>query len=223
MSSVISTGTSVTPRNDAKNIANVFVKASGRKSRPSCAVSEKTGTKLTVITSSAKNNARPTPLAPAMITWARSTLFGSRPCVSRKNSSPLCAFSIITIAESTMAPMAMAIPPNDMMLLVTCIHHIGMNDRIMAIGSVMIATTAEVNVPDILQVNRRAVLYFEDDVFDVLDLFDVAATANVVLGRCDLENFAANVGIAHLNRINDVAQRNVVSDERVWIEIDLVL
>src|SRR5438552_11484825 len=46
MSSVISTGTSVTPRNAAKNIANVFVKASGRKSRPSCAVSEKTVTKL---------------------------------------------------------------------------------------------------------------------------------------------------------------------------------
>ena len=68
MSSVISTGTSVTPRNAAKNIANVFVKASGRKSRPSCAVSEKTGTKLTVITSSAKKSARPTPLAPAMIT-----------------------------------------------------------------------------------------------------------------------------------------------------------
>src|SRR5205814_8019109 len=55
----------------------------------------------------------------------------------------LCAFSIMTIAESTMAPMAMAMPPNDMMLLVTCIHHIGMNERIMAMGSVMMATNAE--------------------------------------------------------------------------------
>src|SRR6266571_3777278 len=47
------------------------------------------------------------------------------------------------IAESTMAPMAMAMPPNDMMLEVTCIHHIGTNERMIAIGSVMIATKAE--------------------------------------------------------------------------------
>ena len=53
MRSVINTGTSVTPRKDAKNMANVFVNARGRKSLPSCAVSVKTGTKLTVMTSNA--------------------------------------------------------------------------------------------------------------------------------------------------------------------------
>ena len=42
-----------------------------------------------------------------------------------------------------MAPMAIAMPPNDMMLLVTCIHHIGKNERMIAMGSVMIATSAE--------------------------------------------------------------------------------
>jgi len=34
---------------------------------------------------------------------------------------------------------------------------------------------------------------------------------------------AADVGIAHLDRVDDIAQRNVVGHERVWIEIDLVL
>ena len=137
------TGTSVTPRNEAKNIENVFVNASGRNRRPSCAVSENTGMKLTVMTSRAKNSGRPTLFAPAMITLTRSNPDGSRPCSSRKCSSALCAFSIMMIAESTIAPMAMAIPPNDMMLEVTCIHHIGMNDRMIAMGSVMIATSDE--------------------------------------------------------------------------------
>ena len=47
------------------------------------------------------------------------------------------------MAESTIAPIAIAIPPSDMMLEVTFIHHIGMNDRIIAIGRVMIATRDE--------------------------------------------------------------------------------
>src|SRR5207249_3249071 len=82
---------------------------------------------------------------------------------------------------------------------------------------------AEMNVSNILQVNRRAVFHLKDDVLDVLDLFDVAATTNVILGRGDLKNFAANVGVAHLDRVDDIAKRDVVSDQRVWIEIDLVL
>ena len=143
MSRVISTGTSVTPRNEAKNIENVFVNASGLKSRPSCAVSENTGMKLTVMTSSAKKSERPTLFAAPTITSKRSRLFGSRPCSSRKCSSALCAFSIMMMAESTIAPMAMAMPPSDMMLHVRSIHHIGMNERMIAIGSVMIATSDE--------------------------------------------------------------------------------
>ena len=72
MSSTISTGTSVTPSSAAKNIAKVLVKASGLKSRPSCAVSEKTGMKLTVMTSSEKKSGRPTLFAAAMMTRVRS-------------------------------------------------------------------------------------------------------------------------------------------------------
>src|SRR5204863_5035812 len=83
--------------------------------------------------------------------------------------------------------------------------------------------TAEMDVSDILQVNRRAVFDFENDVLDVLNLFDVAASANVVLGRGDFEDLAAHIGVAHLDGVDDLAKRDVVSDQRVWIEIDLVL
>ena len=70
----ISTGTSVTPSSAAKNIENVLVNASGLNSRPSCASSENTGMKLTVMTSSAKKSGRPTPLTAAMITSERESV-----------------------------------------------------------------------------------------------------------------------------------------------------
>jgi hypothetical protein len=47
------------------------------------------------------------------------------------------------IAESTIAPMAIAMPLSDMMFEVRFIHHIGMNARMMATGNVMIATSEE--------------------------------------------------------------------------------
>src|SRR5262249_54100808 len=83
--------------------------------------------------------------------------------------------------------------------------------------------TAEMHHRDIFQINRRPVFDFEDNVLDVLDLFDVSAATDVILGRCNLGNLAAHIGIARLDRADDVAQRDVVSDERIWIEIDLVL
>src|SRR5438552_18422700 len=79
------------------------------------------------------------------------------------------------------------------------------------------------DVGNIFQINRRAVFDFENNVLDVLDLFDVAAATNVVLGRGDFEDLAAYVGIAHLDRVDHVAERDVVSNESVWVEIDLVL
>ena len=90
---VISTGTSVTPSSAAKNIAKVFVKASGLNSRPSCAVSENTGMKLTVMTSSEKKSGRPTLFAASDDDSTRSTLFGSRPCSSAGNAPAPCARS----------------------------------------------------------------------------------------------------------------------------------
>ena len=120
ISNVISTGASVIASNAAKNIENVLVKASGLKSRPSWAVSENTGRKLTVITSSEKKSGRPTVFAAPTMTSNRSLVSGSRPCSSRNCSSALCAFSTMMMAASIIAPMAIAIPPKDMMLLVRC-------------------------------------------------------------------------------------------------------
>src|SRR5438094_7653187 len=76
---------------------------------------------------------------------------------------------------------------------------------------------------DVLQINRRAALDFEDNVFNVLDLFDVAAAADEILRRRDLKDAATDIGVAHLDRTDDVTQRNVVGDQRVWVEIDLIL
>ena len=57
-------------------------------------------------------------------------------------SSRLCAFSTITIAASTMAPMAIAIPPSDMMFEVTFRYAIGMKDSRTATGRIRITTKA---------------------------------------------------------------------------------
>src|SRR5262245_49922802 len=46
------------------------------------------------------------------------------------------------MAASTMAPIATAIPPRDMMLAVTRSRSMGMNERIIAIGIVMIGMMA---------------------------------------------------------------------------------
>ena len=48
----------------------------------------------------------------------------------------------MTMAASTIAPMAMAIPPNDMMFEDNPSALIGMNESRIAIGSVRIATSA---------------------------------------------------------------------------------
>ncbi len=92
-------------------MANVLVKASGLNRRPSCASRVKTGKKETVMMSSEKNSGFPTSLAASMTMKLRSP---GRPACSHF-SRRLWAFSIITMAASTMAPMAMAMPPSDMM------------------------------------------------------------------------------------------------------------
>ena len=90
-------------------MANVLVKASGLNSRPSCASSVKIGRNETVITSRLKNSAGPTSVAASMRISKRGFPGGAR-------SRCLCAFSIMTMAASTIAPMAIAMPPRLMML-----------------------------------------------------------------------------------------------------------
>ena len=54
----------------------------------------------------------------------------------------LCAFSIMMMTASTMAPMAMAMPPSDMMFeLIPCPNMIR-NEMSTAIGRMMMATNA---------------------------------------------------------------------------------
>src|ERR1043166_1898742 len=51
----------------------------------------------------------------------------------------------------------------------------------------------EMHSGDIFDENGGSLLRFEGDVLDVLDAFNVAATANVILGRADLENLPAHI------------------------------
>ncbi len=102
----IKIGTIVIESNAPISIAKVLVKAKGVKSRSSCPLKAKIGRKDTTIIIKAKNTGAPTCCALLRIVsllsysvytglWARF----------------LCAFSIITIAASTIAPIAIAIPP----------------------------------------------------------------------------------------------------------------
>ena len=132
---IISAGTSVTERMAAAAIANVFVKASGPNSRPSCDSSVKIGRNDTVMTSSEKNSAGPTSAAASIKISMRGLPGGAR-------SRCLCAFSIMTIAASIIAPMAMAIPPRLMMLEPMPSSFMARNAISIPTGSIRIATKA---------------------------------------------------------------------------------
>ena len=88
------------------------------------------------MTSSAKNRVGPTSVA-ARVTICQ---WGSRP---RSRSRCRCAFSTITIAASTMAPMAIAMPPSDMMLALRPCRYMTMMAISTASGRVSTATSAE--------------------------------------------------------------------------------
>ena len=84
-----------------------------------------------------KNNAGPTSLA------ALATICQRFSSVSGVFSICLCIFSIITIAPSVIAPIAIAIPPNDIILaLMPCIYMM-MNDTNIPNGRVTTATIDE--------------------------------------------------------------------------------
>ncbi len=69
-----------------------------------------------VIISRQKNSAGPTSCAARVITCQCSSPSSTWPGLAcRQASAFLWAFSIITTAASTIAPMAMAMPPSDMM------------------------------------------------------------------------------------------------------------
>src|SRR4029077_18208539 len=82
---------------------------------------------------------------------------------------------------------------------------------------------AEMHGANVLHVNSRAFIHFQRNVFAVGDAFDVAAATHEIFSGRELESLAAYVGVARFDRTDDVAERDVVSDERVWIEIHLIL
>ena len=73
------------------------------------------------------------------------------------------------------------------------------------------------DVRDVLHINGRAVDDFENNVLNILGAFDIAATADEVFRRGDFEHTTADIGIAHLDCVDDFAKRNVVGDKRVWV------
>ena len=154
----IATGTSVTESRLEAAIANVLVNASGRKSRPSCPSRAKTGRNETVMISNEKKRAGPTSCAASTTTRHRSceertfvlshrddstSLPAARSFAVIARSRCLCRFSIITIAASIMAPMAIAMPPSDMISAPTRTPRMAINAMRMPMGSVRIATSAE--------------------------------------------------------------------------------
>ena len=107
MRRTIRTGARVTERKAAKNMAKVLVKARGLKSLPSWASRVKMGRKETVMINREKKRGRPTSLA----AWITSSIRGMGLPSFSHSSNRVWAFSTMMMAASTMAPMAMAIPP----------------------------------------------------------------------------------------------------------------
>ncbi len=150
----IATGTRVTDSRLAAPMAKVLVKASGLNSRPSWPSSVNTGRNETVMITNEKKRAGPTSRADFTTTAQRSSLVSadasrwapSAPApafAATARSKCLCMFSIITIAPSIIAPMAIAIPPSDMMSAPTPTQRMAMNAIRMPTGRVTSATSAE--------------------------------------------------------------------------------
>src|SRR5213080_2010591 len=128
-------GSSVIASTAAIAIEKFLVKASGLKSRPSCASSAKMGRNETAITRSEKKLGPPTSLTAAM-TMSRKSPGRFSAC---QRSSFLCVCSTTTMAASTMAPIATAMPPRDMMLAM------GLTANIMSLGGIAMAIGAMVD------------------------------------------------------------------------------
>ena len=115
-----------------------FVKASGLNSRPSCASSANTGMKLTVMISSEKKIAGPTCCAACPTSRQRSAASTGGDCSKRR-----CTASSMTIAPSTIVPIAMAMPPSDMILALIPCKFMTMKAQRIPSGKVRMITSDE--------------------------------------------------------------------------------
>ena len=136
-SSSISTGTRVMDSSAAATIAQVLVQASGANSLPSWAPRANTGRKDSAMIISEKNSDGPTSRQASSTSAERS-----------RSSSPACSsflwtFSTMTMPASTIAPMAIAMPPSDMMLALRPWKCMIRNAARMPSGRVTMITTLE--------------------------------------------------------------------------------
>src|SRR5258708_28918957 len=79
------------------------------------------------------------------------------------------------------------------------------------------------HVAHLFQIDWSSVLNFQDDVVEIGQALDVTAASDEKLGRRYFERFAADILITHPDRVDDIANRDVISGQLVRIEIDLIL
>ncbi len=92
---------------------------------------------------SEKKRAGPTSTEASLTSVQRSALPGALPCRDSNASMCLCTFSTMTMAASTIAPMAIAMPPSDMMLALTPCQCITTKAARTPIGKATTATSAD--------------------------------------------------------------------------------
>src|SRR5271166_5686344 len=76
---------------------------------------------------------------------------------------------------------------------------------------------------DVLQIDRNTFFHLENDILQIADAFDVAASTHEKLGSGNFKGLAPNIRVAFSNRIHDIADGNVECDKFIGIEIDLIL
>ncbi len=75
----------------------------------------------------------------------------------------------------------------------------------------------------ISQIDRDTILDLQDDLLQVADTSDVTTSTDEKLGRCNFDCLTPYIRVALADRIDDIADWNVVGSKLVGIEIDLIL
>ena len=83
---------------------------------------------------------------------------------------------------------------------------------------------SEVDAGDVLDQDRGAIgLGAEAHALDVGDALDIASTPHHVLASCPLDDPASDVVVALAHRVDDPVEGQVEGEERVGVDLDLVL
>src|SRR5262249_41546953 len=82
---------------------------------------------------------------------------------------------------------------------------------------------SKVNVPYLSEVDRGSILNLQDDILEILKTLDVPTASDKEFGGRYFEGFASDILITHPDRVDHIADRDVIGDELIRIEIHLVL